>query len=199
LIAASETILRTISEKRVPKKTLIHLLHCLCEVPGDGWISQIGRMFARGEDSLRLFIQQIPRNDITVYLDKVGYAYTSEYRLNLLLRDCYEHADQVDLDIDITDVTADTIGIECGFNEMERVLDFLDRLFLNGFCTKEKHDALNTYLSGLRLNYTGELYPFFSHFKMVYHPLKPVKTKAYLGYADKKSASKIIRTKVFKH
>ncbi|HXL55705.1 MAG TPA: hypothetical protein VN958_05575 [Chitinophagaceae bacterium] len=199
VLTTSETILQTISREPVSKETLIHLLHCLNEVPENGWVSQIGRMFARGEESVRLFIQQIPRNGIRTYLDKIGYVYASEYELNLLLKNCYEFSDHVDLDIDVIHITGDTIGLECSFNEMEHALDFLDHLFSNRFCTQQKYEALNRYLRSLHLNNTKEFCPFFSHFKIVYHPLKPVRTKAYLGFAAKRSASKIIRTKPLKH
>ena len=195
IVSASETIFKTLSEETIAKETLIHLLFCINEIPPGGWVSQVGKMFARGENSLRIFIQQIPKNGIKNYLEKIGYAYASDQNFNLLLNNCYALADQVDLDIDVTQITGDTIGLECSFNEMQTALHFLEHLFLNGFCTKEKYTALNKYLNTLNINDVTEFCPFLSHFKLVYHPLKPVKTKAYLGFADKHAASKIIRTK----
>src|SRR5262249_4457092 len=136
---------------------------------------------------------------IRTYLDEIEYAYAAEHSLNVLLSMCYAHADYVDLDIDITNKTGDTIGLECSFNQMERALKFLDQIHLNGFCVEDKHEPLKLYLRSLDMDRTGEFLPFFSHFKIVYHPDRPVKTKAYLGFADRKSASKIIRTKSLKH
>jgi len=198
-ICMSEKVLETISGKPVPKETLAHLLHCLKEVPFGGWVSQIGIMFARGEDTLRAFIQQIPVNDIKPYLDKIVYRYASDEQFNKLLEQCYLLADQVDLDIDISSVTGDSIGLECSFNEMQYSLDFLFYLFSNGLCIEEKYRALDALLRNLSIVAGKELQPFLSHFKIVYHPCKPLKTKVYIGYAGKTSASKIIRTKPFNH
>ncbi|MEP6465955.1 MAG: hypothetical protein ABJB05_06600 [Parafilimonas sp.] len=199
IIAASEIIFKTIAAEAISKKTLAHLLYCLQQLPEGGWVSQIGKMFARNEESLRVFIQQIPKNGIKNYLEKIGYNYACDNKLEKLLEDCYTLADQVDLDIDVSNITGDTIGLECSFNEMQTALDFLEYLFLNGHCTQEKYKALIVYLKSLKVNYTEEYYPFLSHFKIVYHPLKPFKTKAYLGFAHKSAASKIIRTKNLKH
>ncbi len=193
--AATETILHTISEEFISKKALLHLLHCCCAVPQGAWVSQIGKMFAREEDSLRLFIQQIPKHGIKNYLNKIGYEPVSNHQLDVLLNDCYQLADQVDLDIDVLNITGDTIGIECSFNETKRVVECLDCFFANGLCTKQKHEALSVYLRKMQASKEGEFCPFFSHFKIVFHPLKPARVKAYLGFANKQSASKIIRTK----
>jgi hypothetical protein len=198
IVSSTETIIKTISGKQVDKGTLVHLLNCLHKLPAGAWISQIGRMFARNEDSVRVFIQQIPCNGIRTYLDNIRYPYAAEPSLIELLNTCYMLADQVDLDIDILHTTGDTIGLECTFNVMQTAINFLDHLSLHGFCIQEKHAALSAYLKEIHSKTTKEFCPFLSHFKMVYHPARPVKTKAYLGYASKASAFKIIRTKPFK-
>jgi hypothetical protein len=198
VVSTTQTVLETIAGETVEKETLIQLLHSLHQLPKNGWVSQIGKMFAREETSLRLFIQEIPCNGIGNYLDKINYSYAHEENLNQLLDCCYHYADQVDLDIDVGETIGNTIGLECSFNEMKTAVNFLEYLLINGFCTQQKHEALNIYLRNLRLNYQQEFWAFFSHFKITYNPLKPFKTKAYLGFAQKNSAFQIIRTKAFK-
>ncbi|MEP7318556.1 MAG: hypothetical protein ABI921_07435 [Panacibacter sp.] len=199
VVSASETIFKTISGSLVSKLAYAHLLHCLHQLPVNGWVSQIGMMFARNEHTLRLFIQQIPRNGIKPYLEKIHYRYAADEQFNKLLEDCYQLADQVDLNIDVSDSTGDTIGLECSFNEMQRSLDFLDVLFLKGWCKEQKYHALHECLVKMRVEPGKDFQPFFSHFKIVFHPHRPVKTKVYIGYAEKTSASKMIKTKPLNH
>lgn len=199
IVSVTNEVINTLSKKHLSKATISHLLHCISNIPSPGWPSQIGRMFARNDDSLRLFIQQIPLQGIMDYLEKIGYPYSGDILLNDLLNDCYTLADHVDLDIDVRDSTGDGIGLECSFREMKSALLFLDHLFSKGLCTWEKHDALSAYLSNLTSNSKEGLCAFFSHFKIAWHPQHKIKTKAYLGYAAEDAATRIIRTKPLKH
>lgn len=195
VVWATKQIYRLLSSDEVPKGTYRFLLDCLIGLNGQGWISQIGRMLARSENSLRLFIQEVPRGGICAYLQKMNYPYHDHQELVALIDTCYQLADTVDLDIDITDRVNDQIGLECYFDTTERALLFLDFLAEKKLCVPEKYILLRQHLVQIKPCQSGALIHSFSHFKIGFHPIHGLAAKVYMGYVEQHMASKVIRTK----
>lgn len=198
-VYVTNVVFETIAWQPLSKKMAKTLLHILSAIPRPSWISQIGKMLSRQTTSLRLFIQDIAKDDIRELLKVAGYKYTDDERFESLLRLCYQFVDQVDVDIDIEEsgVVGPIVGLECSFNHIDTALDFLRRLCGRGICKKHKRDSVFNFLNNIRLKQDSAYQPFLAHFKLVYQPGSTMKAKAYIGYAKSDRASSIMRTKIF--
>ena len=108
---------------------------------------------------------------------------------------CYQLADAVELDIDITSQVNDQIGLECYFDTTERALLFLDFLVEKKLCVAEKYSLLRQHLLQIKPDQSTSLIHSFSHFKLGFHPTHGLAAKVYMGYVAQHMAAKIIRTK----
>ena len=195
VVWASRQIFELLSSEGLPEGTYRFLVTCISQLGDEGWVAQIGRMLARRENSLRLFIQQLPPNGIVPYLTRLAYPHIDNPTLREQLERCYELADTVDLDIDITNQIGDQLGFECYFNTTEKALLFLDHLAQRGLCVSEKYQPLRTHLLQIRLLPDQKLLHGFSHIKLGFHPARGFVSKVYLGYVERDIASYVVRTK----
>ncbi len=194
VVLASRQIVELLSPDGLHPDTFRFLITCMTQFEGKGWVAQIGRMLARQENKLRLFIQQIPRYGILPYLRRLAYPHVDHPALISQLECCYALADTVDLDIDITDRIGSQLGLECYFNTTEKALLFLDYLAEQGLCVPQKYPLLRAHLLQVRLLPDQQLLHGFSHIKLGFHPEKGFISKVYLGYVDREIASYVVRT-----
>jgi hypothetical protein len=194
IVAIADQAFYLLFKKQVPKEAYRLLLNLKLNLTASGWISQIGRMEARSESGLRLFIQDLGKFEIAPFIKRIGYAHFDNNQLKSLIDICYSYTDQVDLNVDLFESIGDQLGIECYFDRTEKALDFLQHLSENGLCTEVKYRDLSFHLAAL--NFTDHSHQhFFSHFKINFNPFGQVSAKAYLGYAANDLAPKIIKTR----
>jgi hypothetical protein len=199
VVWATQRILTLIFQKHIAKTTFSFLTECMHRLPGNGWVSQIGMMLARGEDRLRLFIQQIDNKALLPYLESIGYPYARNADLCQQLHLCDTLASRTDLDIDISDTIGDKIGLECYFDSIEQALHFLDQLYEHHLCTEHKYHGIQAYMKQIQFDVHQRFQHFFSHIKLVYDPHTGFTSKAYLGFVASTLARNIIRTKPLSH
>lgn len=195
VVWAARQIFDQLAPEGLPKDTYRFMVRCMSLLGPKAGVSQIGRMLARQENSLRLFIQQLPAHGILPYLRRMGYQHADNPLLAAQLKRCYTFADAVDLDIDITDRIGSQLGLECYFDTTEKALLFLKDLVGRGLCLPEKYQVLHSHLLQLRPTTDEPLVHFFSHVKLGFHPDKGFTSKVYIGYVDRPIASSVVRTK----
>ena len=195
VLLLTEKIFRQIFHKKIEPFTLRELLKIYHVLGEEEFISQIGMMNSRGDQSLRLFIQGNSKTWIPQFLSVLKYPYINYPDFKSQLNECLEFASVVDLDIDIYQKIGDKIGLECYFQTTEKALIFLDHLSQKGLVLKQKAEKLKEYLLRLKTDKSKMFQPFFSHFKLVYYPANGFYAKAYIGYVNHKELPNIIQTK----
>ncbi len=161
------------------------LLKVIRQLPNGGWLSQIGQMMARGDNHLRVFIQDLPKGSIPELLKNLDYEGNLNTGLLSWLEFANKYCKKVELDLDITTKLGKQLGIELYFEEMESALRFLEKLQEHGLCTKEKYDRLYNHLIKLRVDKTASIHRFLSHFKISFDGASTFKAKAYIGFITK--------------
>lgn len=194
VVGAARQLFEPLSPEGMPAGTYRFLVRCIGLLGSQGRVTQIGQMLARHENRLRLFIQQLPTQGILPYLRRVGYPHAANPPLAAQLNRCYQLADAVDLDVDITDRIGSQLGLECYFNTTEKAVQFLDDLVKRGLCVPQKHRFLREHMLKMRPAADDPLVPFFSHVKLGFHPDKGFSSKVYLGYVERSLASSVIQT-----
>jgi hypothetical protein len=172
-------------------------LSCFRALPKGAWIPQVGRMAARKENNLRLFVQDLGPSGILPYLGKINYGHVHDPALHDLLEACYKAAKRVDLDIDILEKTGEKIGLECYFETVNQAIHFIDMLYSLELCTKARWHSGKAYLAQMKFNDKDAHQHFLSHIKLSFDPKRGIKSKIYLGYASAQEARNIIRTRPF--
>lgn len=198
VVSASRQIFEQLSPQEMPKGTYPFLVRCMSLLGPAGGITQIGQMLARRENRLRLFIQHLPVQGILPYLRRLDYPHADNPLLIAQLDRCYQLADRVDVDIDITDRIGSQLGLECYFNTTEKAIWFLDDLTGRGLCVPQKYQLLREHLLNIQPTTDDPLVPFFSHVKVGFHPDKGFSSKVYIGYARRSIASAVIHTQPVK-
>jgi len=171
------------------------LLKCHEALSGKAWISQIGVMLARSYSSIRVFIQDIPKNEIVIILNKLNYANASDPILIKYLAICELYSSQVNLNVDVDHKIGDKLGIECYFNTMKSAIDFMHKLCDINLCTSLKFSAIKEYMTLINFDKSMNYQSFFSHFKLVFQPGVLPYVKVYTGFVHNEIARKVIRTK----
>ena len=195
VVLTTQQVFRVLYDKEVSPATLRLFLESFRHLNGKGFISQIGMMNARNDEHLRLFIQQIPYDDILPFLKRIGFRHSENNTLSWLLNECRSISKHTDLDIDILEKPGENIGLEFYFGSIEYALAFLDKLMEFEACTRENHKNLKEHLQCITPDKNKSFQHFFSHFKVVFKPETGFVSKAYLGYASNDRASQIIKTK----
>ncbi|MES2797290.1 MAG: hypothetical protein V4683_15060 [Bacteroidota bacterium] len=195
ILLATEQTFKLLYNKQVAATTLKLLLEIYSKLRNQSFISQIGMMNARNNESLRLFIQKIDREDFLPLLNRIEYKYITDNQLVKLINICLQNTKHTDLDIDILEKVKENIGLECYFDTIKQAILFLQLLFKEKLCTLDNYINLTTHLTSMSIDEDGDFQHFFSHFKISYKPSIGADAKAYIGYAESKIAHKIIETK----
>lgn len=180
---------------------------CLDSLPSGARIAHIGSMLSRRANEVKLVVKGIPSEQLTDYLEQIGWKDTSKILPKLIskLSSCVESiALAFDIDYDV----CRRIGLECFFEKqpfdgdlgLQSFLD--DYLVKEGLCTPEKRDALLNWpgfsqeadqpdlwpsnLNRLDNLFRAKAFSVFcrtlNHIKIVYQPEHPLSAKAYLFF-----------------
>lgn len=163
------------------------LIDCIKQLPPQTSIFQIGLMFSRTVEAIRLCLVGSP-NELLPYLTQIGWTEPLE-EVEKLVSSLAPYVDGIILDIDIGEQIYPRIGIEgiyltryqaCVNGQWQSLLDYLTS---QGSCATETRDALLKY-SGYTLVkplhqriYVRGL----NHIKLVYQSGQPLAAKIYFG------------------
>lgn len=159
------------------------------QLPPDAGLFQVGTMLARNTDRVRIFTNELSREQIFDYLAAIGWqgAFT---RLEEVFHLLHGYSDgQYLLDFDVTEEgISSKIGINFGLKNEPALPAFLDNLAACQLCTDSKKKGVLTW-SGSQGIFLGSDYGFtalikdISHFKASYSPDEDLKVKAYLRFS----------------
>jgi hypothetical protein len=194
MLLITERVFSDIFTKKVNPGTLKMLLRTYEILGNECFISQIGMMNARYENSLRLFIQGTHKNWIIPLLQKMNYTHSAHPDLNLVLNSCIQLSSKVDLDIDISEKIGNNIGLECYMNSTEQALTFLDFWVQKKLSSSWKSEQVKNFILTLKPVRNKSHQPFLSHFKIVFKPEDGFFIKVYLGYLTQNLVPKLIQT-----
>ncbi len=171
-------------EKGAPQQ----LARCIRHLPDSAEDLQIGVMFSRGPDRIRLWMDAIPVSELFSYLAALGW--TGDFKaFKDAVRPFLDRADSIFLNLDIGDAVYPGIGVEFYMGHLVRLgldeIQFIDMLHSRGLCTAEERDALFDWpgMSIERFNHIpgeAKLYRSINHIKLTHQPAADVKAKAYL-------------------
>jgi len=159
-------------------------------------------MLSRQIEALRINVSSLSPDQITFYLQKIGYPEPAQ-EIEILAMQLLDIVDDLRICLDVGAAIYPQVGLECSFRQQHGLeplwFTLLDDLVERGLCTPEKREGL--------LNWPGEITPIFSslswstlftteslfkplnvlerglsHIKMTYRPQHPLKAKAYLGF-----------------
>jgi hypothetical protein len=169
---------------------------CLDARPPETEDFQIGVMFSRNIQAVRLCVFDLPPDQVFPYLDEVGWSGNRD-ELNEYLETFRPYADFVGLHLDIADRVYPHIGVEPNFlagcwarqPHMEpRWNGQFEQLLARGLLTPEKRDAMLSWIGHQSLSLDGQevlLLRGLSHVKVVLRPGAPPIAKAYFGIAHR--------------
>lgn len=166
-----------------------NLVNVIDLLPPDAGLFQIGTMLARNSDRVRIFTNELSREQTLDYLAAIGWT-GSFTRLEELFNLLHGYSDgQYILDFDVTEEgISSKIGINFGLKDKPALPAFLDNLVACQLCTDSKKRGVLTW-SGSQGSFLGSDYGFtamikdISHFKASYSPDEGVKVKAYLRFS----------------
>ncbi len=158
-------------------------------LPLEVGLFQVGVMLARSRESIRIFTEELSREQVVEYLSAIGWS-SSFSRLDELFQLVHPYSDaQYILDFDVSSQgISEKIGINFGLKNGETLPAFLDNLVQNHLCTDVKKQGVLSW-SGSQGSYLGRDYGYcaliknISHFKIACSPDEGFKAKAYLRVA----------------
>ncbi|RKH35007.1 hypothetical protein D7V93_43435, partial [Corallococcus llansteffanensis] len=142
-VRASLELLRGPGHAQLPPA----LTRCLELLPGPPRVEQVGMMFSRQTDALRLCLRGVPLAQLGSSLRRAGWS-GQPAELDALVEDARPFIDEVTLDVDVGDDLHPKLGLECILDRdpsPARWKRWLDHLVANGLCTPLKRDALLTW------------------------------------------------------
>jgi hypothetical protein len=166
-------------------------------------IEQMGMMFSRQSEDLRLCIRGLPPRGMSQYLGRAGWSGRGE-ELDAIIEQLLPFVDDVTLDIDAGEGVGPKIGLECILDRdprPERWQRWLDHLVAVGLCTPRKRDGVMAWMGLSTQRTQPELWPEnlarasqrtpglisafhrrVNHLKIVHQPGQPLQVKAYLAF-----------------
>lgn len=200
-----DTVARGVSLLRGPEGAGVPpaLARCLAPLPGRPRMEQVGMMFSRPLDDLRLCIRDIPPRGLGGYLRGIGWPGRSE-EVDALVEDLLPFVDGITLDIDVGEGVRPKIGLECillgGDLDKARWRRWLDHLVARGLCTPAKREGLVAWIGASSQREQLEAWPEnlvrftqshpdrvsamsrkVNHLKFIHQPGQPLQVKAYLA------------------
>jgi len=199
-----ETMDRSVSLLRGPGYTGLPpaLSRCMRLLPGRPRIEQVGMMFSRQSDDLRLCIRGLPPRELSGYLRNAGWEGPAG-EMDEIVEELLPFVDELTLDIDVGDGVRPKVGLECNLDRdpsRARWGKWLEHLVDRKLCTPTKRDGLMAWLGVSTQRDQPELWPEnlvrvsqrmpgmvsgcarkVNHLKLVYQPGQPLQMKAYLA------------------
>jgi hypothetical protein len=191
------------------KKLAFNLQRCIHELPEGARIIQIGIMFSRPTEAVRIIIEDIQPEQILEYFPQIGWFDPTD-RLKTIVPTLSHLVDSIGfLDIDVGETIHAKIGLECFFIKQPQYEPrwplFFDYLVEKGLCSTAKRDAMIMWPGLFQKDTDPALWPthlnwgdaflgdkavsvFFrriSHIKIVYQPDKPLEAKGYLTFGHR--------------
>jgi len=202
----TRTALPMLTGRTIPPPVEQRVMDCIRRLPAGGRIIQVGAMVARGASFVRMCPKGMGAEQIVSYLTDIGWEGRAD-RLSVLVHDLMGMVDRVCLGLDVGDVVAPKVGLECYYvpkrapSEELRWYAFLDYLVEAGLCTSAKRAALPQYpgyahedshreqwpeplltISRLQSSkYLSTIARGLHHIKIVFEDARPVQAKAYLS------------------
>ena len=178
------------------------LFNTIEAMPGRCRVEQVGLMLSRKIDALRLVITKLKGVDsVKNYLHQVNWP-GSIREFGQFLNTLMPLIKSIALNLDVGDEIYPRIGLECyvdfyprGYNQRKRLIEYLVRERL---CTPPKGNALLNWHGHFRTHLPHEFWESlvvkrFHHIKLDYHPEKPLRAKAYIGFACNRVGSTILK------
>jgi hypothetical protein len=178
------------------------LSRCLELMPGRRRLEQVGMMFSRYSEDLRLCLRDIPPREMSGYLSRAGWSGRPE-EFDAIVEDLLPFVDDITLDIDVGDGVRPKIGLECILDRnpsKERWGAWLEHLVDQKLCTPRKRDGLLAWMGVTTQRDQPESWPEnlvqfsqrtpgmlstfarrVNHLKLVHQPGQPLQVKAYLA------------------
>ncbi|MBE9100254.1 hypothetical protein [Vacuolonema iberomarrocanum] len=181
------------------------LNHCLNSIPEGAELANIGIWLARPHQAVRLTIKDIRLEQISAYLENIGWQDPSQTFASFAAT-LSPLAEAFALAIDIDSTVHPRIGLECfataQFHDPARWQQFIDHLVQTDLCTPAKRNALLAWSGFTRRSDCPDLWPAnltygdllmglnavslfwrrINHIKVVYQPGQPLSAKAYLAF-----------------
>lgn len=183
-----------------------NLYRCFTACTAPTRITHVGVMLSRQIEALRINVSKIPTDEITTYLQEIGYPNSTE-EIEAKVDELLDTFDNVRLCFDVGTKISPQIGLECFFNKQsgldQRWSLGLDNLVAKGLCTAEKRDGLIAWVGCTTPNNTTKpwashliaesllqpsenlslLNRSISHIKLTYKPESTLQAKAYIAFA----------------
>ena len=178
------------------------LPRCLELLPGRPRLEQVGMMFSRQSEDLRLCLRDIPARELSGFLRRAGWEGRAE-ELDPLVEQVLPFVDDITLDIDVGAQVRPKIGLECILDRdpsRERWRAWLDHLVERGACTAPKREGLMRWMDLITQRDQPEHWPEHlvrfaqrtpgllsafarrvNHVKLIHQPGQPLQVKAYLA------------------
>lgn len=179
------------------------LARCLEALPGTPRIEQVGMMFSRPTDDVRLCIRGVPPAGLSAGLRRAGWSGDGG-ELDALVEGLLPFVDEIILDVDVGEEVRPRLGLECILDRdpsPARWGRWLEHLVAQGLCTPDKRDALRAWpglssqraqpeswpenlvrasqrMPGTQSGFARRL----NHLKLVHQPGRPPEVKAYLAF-----------------
>lgn len=162
-------------------------IDCIKQLPPQTSIFQVGLMFSRTVEAIRLCLVGSPL-ELLPYLTQIGWTGPLE-EVEKIVNSLSPYVDNIILDIDIGEQIYPRIGIEgiyltryqaCVNGQWQSLLDYLTE---QGLCVKETRDALLKY-SGYTLVKPLQQRIYvrgLNHIKLIYQSGQPLAAKVYFG------------------
>ena len=179
------------------------LRRCAELLPPPPRIDQVGMMFSRHSEELRLCIRGLTPRALGGYLAQAGWSGRTE-ELEAIVETLVPFVDDVTLDIDVAESVRPKVGLECILDKApspERWRRWLDDLVARGLCTAGKRDGMLAWIGVSTQRSQPELWPEnlvrasqrtpglisgfqrrINHLKLVHQPGQPLQVKAYLAF-----------------
>ncbi|MEA2165850.1 MAG: hypothetical protein QOK37_3977 [Thermoanaerobaculia bacterium] len=173
-----------------------NVVRCIEERPGGSDDFQIGVMFSRNIQAVRICVFDLPSDGLVTYLARIGWKGPIEEALTWIER-LQPHADFVGLHLDVGEKVYPQIGIEPNFvagcwsrqpHKEPRWSGQFDVLQANGLMTAQKREALMNWIGHDEITIDDRdalLLRGLSHLKLVIRPGAPTIAKAYFGLAHR--------------
>jgi hypothetical protein len=178
---------------------------CHEALPPKTQIFQVGTMFSRPTDAVRLCIKHIDPRHIPDYLGRIGWPGSADEAQRFVAQFA-PFADEIGLDWDVAETVSPTVGLECtirtpGAPGRTKAQAFVAHLVDNGWCTPEKAAAIFQWLGYCTEATDRDRWPAhllkasasmpegvmsafgrtFNHIKVNYTPGEPYRAKLYLA------------------
>jgi hypothetical protein len=168
-----------------------NLIECVRSLPPKGIIFQIGIMFPRKIQSVRL-CASMPSDEIPAYLENIGWRGPLDDLKRIIFR-LKNYVDWFFVDFDVGQDIESQIGIECVFKDkkldqakISKLLDYLVDINLCSILQREKILSWfgHSYENVDSLERAVLLLRTLSHLKITINPDNSVNAKAYLLFSD---------------